>query len=113
MTKFPFGSVVEVRFLEGPSHWRAAQGKPSDRGARIQRYLSPTRQGLHNWGLNGPGWETHPRPPETPLRESLNLCYRFILLVEKNSMLNAKFECCNMGIATDPAGVPTVHFLMM
>ena len=68
--RFPFGSVVEVRFLEGPSHWRAAQGKPSDRGARIQRYLSPTRQGLHNWGLNGPGWETQPRPSETPLNPS-------------------------------------------
>ena len=82
--RFPFGSVVEVRFLEGPSHWRAAQGKPSDRGARIQRYLSPTRQGLHNWGLNGPGWETHPRPPETPLRDPLEIQYVLIDLTVVN-----------------------------
>ena len=67
---FPEEVLWKLDSLRGTSHWRAAQGKPSDRGARIQRYLSPTRQGLHNWGLNGPGWETHPRPPETPLRES-------------------------------------------
>ena len=34
-------------------------------------------------------------------------------LVEKNSMLYAKFEYCSMGIVTDPADVPTVHFLML
>ena len=55
---FPEEVLWKLDSLRGTSHWKAAQGKPSDRGARIQRYLSPTRQGLHNGGLNGPGWET-------------------------------------------------------
>ena len=70
MTKFPFGSVVEVRFLEGAFSLEGSSRKALRPGGEDLEIPSPTRQGLHNWGLNGPGWETQSRPSETPLRES-------------------------------------------
>ena len=70
MTKFPFGSVVEVRFLEGAFSLEGSSRKALRPGGEDLEIPSPTRQGLHNWGLNGPGWETQSRPSETPLRAS-------------------------------------------
>ena len=59
---------MEVRFLEGHLSLEGSSRKALRPGGEDLEIPSPTRQGLHNWGLNGPGWETHPRPPETPLR---------------------------------------------
>ena len=62
---------MEVRFLEGHLSLEGSSRKALRPGGEDLEIPSPTRQGLHNWGLNGPGWETHPRPPETPLRDQL------------------------------------------
>ena len=59
---------MEVRFLEGHLSLEGSSRKALRPGGEDLEIPSPTRQGLHNWGLNGPGWETQSRPSETPLR---------------------------------------------
>ena len=59
---------MEVRFLEGHLSLEGSSRKALRPGGEDLEIPSPTRQGLHNWGLNGPGWETQSRPSDTPLR---------------------------------------------
>ena len=76
---------MEVRFLEGHLSLEGSSRKALRPGGEDLEIPSPTRQGLHNWGLNGPGWETQSRPSETPLREV------FIFLIHSSLSYVPKF----------------------